>query len=42
MHLFANWIGEAIEKEHLSGHEAPGGGSQDILEPPQHERLSGP
>jgi molybdopterin molybdotransferase len=41
VHLFANWIGEAIEKEHLFGHEASCGGSGDILKPPQQELLSG-
>ena len=41
VHLFANWIGEAIEKEHLFGYEASGRGSRDISKPPQHEHLSG-
>ena len=40
VHLFSNWVEDKVEKEHLSGHEASGGGSGDIFETPQQERLS--
>lgn len=41
VHLFANWMGENLEKEHLPGHEGPGRGTGDIFETPRQEKLSG-
>ncbi len=40
VHLFSNWVEDAVEKEHLSGHEASGGSAGDFLETPEQERLS--
>lgn len=40
VHLFAPWLEEGIEKEHLSGHEAAGGSSGDLFESSRQERLS--
>jgi molybdopterin molybdotransferase len=40
VHLFSEWLGDAIEKKHLSGHESPRGGVGAALEPPRQERLS--
>jgi molybdopterin molybdotransferase len=40
VHLFANWIEDAVEKKHLSGHEASGGSAGGIFETPEQERLS--
>lgn len=40
VYLFSHWIEEYLEKEHLSGHEAPGGSSGPLLESSRQERLS--
>jgi len=40
VHLFSDWTGDRLEKEHLSGHEAAGGGAGDLFETPQQELLS--
>jgi molybdopterin molybdotransferase len=39
--LFADWMGEDLEKEYLSGYEASGRGSGHIFTAPRQERLSG-
>ncbi len=41
VHLFAKWLEESIEKEYLSGHEAPGGGAADLFKTLGQEQLSG-
>jgi molybdopterin molybdotransferase len=40
VHLFADWMGDDLEKEHISGHEAAGGGSGHIFATPKQEKLS--
>jgi molybdopterin molybdotransferase len=40
VHLFAPWLEDGIEKEHLSGHEAAGGRSGHLFESSRQERLS--
>jgi molybdopterin molybdotransferase len=40
VHLFARWLEDGIEKEHLSGHEAAGGRSGHLFESARQERLS--
>lgn len=40
VHMFSNWMEEALEKEYLSGHEAAGRSSGHILTTSQQEELS--
>jgi molybdopterin molybdotransferase len=40
VNLFAPWLEEGLEKEHLSGHEAAGGSSGHLFESSRQERLS--
>jgi molybdopterin molybdotransferase len=41
VNLFAPWLEEDIETEHISGHEAAGRSTYDLLGAPGPERLSG-
>jgi molybdopterin molybdotransferase len=41
VHLYAPWLEENLEKEHLPGHEAAGGSAGDLFESSPQERLSG-
>ncbi|MEW6138275.1 MAG: gephyrin-like molybdotransferase Glp [Thermodesulfobacteriota bacterium] len=40
VHLFSNWGEDYLETEYLSGHEGPGGGSDDLLGASAQEKLS--
>jgi molybdopterin molybdotransferase len=41
VHLYAPWLEENLEKEHIPGHEAAGGSPGDLFESSPQERLSG-